>query len=209
MFYRIGRIAILSGLLATTTACVTGVDPYRGVRQPVFARGNAPLTAQVVAHQQNVVQPRCEQVARETTPSRTRMGIATAINRGTGMALGGGGNNAATSQIITGGVDPTTVGAVMVGNAIYGGVTGFIDGRVRVGEIRHGKTGSCMAMDAAGIHAVPPSEADQIRQTGQPRSYGRTQPAQQPANRANGDRAADNGEPDDDDQTVTIISPTP
>jgi hypothetical protein len=171
MFMRTIKIATIAALALSASTLAGCIDPYTGVPHGYYvARGEA-LTAEVVHHTDAEVAPRCKQYAKETNPTRGKAALAGGWNNGL-AGLAGGGSGAKANAAITGArlAQHAALG-IGVNGALFGGVSGAINGWVNVGAIRHNATEGCLAEDAGGLHAIAPSEARRVAAGGAPRTY--------------------------------------
>jgi hypothetical protein len=161
-------VAALTGM--SLSACT--LDPNKGVPYPYVTIGNNPLTAEKVVYQDKVVQPRCEQVAKETTPNRDKLGAYYAFNHAQSGAVGGLGY-ATELKVASLAANPPLAGGIAVAGAMNGAANGFVSGRESADNQLHGNTKNCISSDAEGVHMIPPSEGRKIATGKQPpTSYG-------------------------------------
>jgi|GEM_PF-5743204 len=184
------HISKISGilLLAATASLGACADPTKGIPFGYAVQGNRVLSPEDVVYQDQVVAPRCREWAEQTNPSAETMGAANAWNGLAGGLVGGGAGSGAGALILGAPITVASIAsagaATALPSAAIGGMQGYTYGKV---AILNGAK-SCVIMDAAGLHLVPPSEGREIVESGEGRSYARVQPT---ADSEQGDNVSD------------------
>ena len=156
-------LAITSTLMSGTASAFPFLtNPWKHLPVPYYSVGTQKFDKAHYDYQNDVVLPRCTQVANETTMSAGKAFWSLGWNGALTNAVGDGANTWTQFAVAGAKFTPLT-GEIITAGAFAGGFIISGGNAVNTAHSQNwGVKASCTAQDAAGLHMVPPSIAKKI-----------------------------------------------